>query len=88
MDGEYEDAFRRDVRQVGCYPKDLSNAVSRYPVVDVDYGQLTVHPMLYRRWQSGQRYSSMGEVEKRFVRCRGGCYDCITRGSARSGTAT
>jgi hypothetical protein len=24
VDGEYEDAFRRDVRQVGRYPKDLA----------------------------------------------------------------
>jgi hypothetical protein len=44
------------VRQVGCYPKDLSNAVNRCPVVHIDYGQLTVHAMLYERWQSGQSY--------------------------------
>lgn len=71
MDGEYEDAFRRDVRQVGRYPEDLSTPSAAAPVVKAGYSRLTVHVILYRCWHWGQSYLNMGEVERRFV-CRVG----------------
>lgn len=63
VDGEDEDAFRGDVRQVGRDPEYLvpPSVAARFP--GNRQSQLTVHPILYQVWHSGQ--SRVGIVKSR-----------------------